>query len=146
MPRQKNAVPAYQHHKPSGQAYVRVTVNGTRRVIYLGRHDTPESRAEYRRITAELETSGPTSVVASATGSDLALNKVLLAFMRWAATHYRHPDGKPTSKLDKLARSIRHVRELYGHIPAREFGPKALASVRERMIASGWCRSLLIRR
>jgi len=106
MPRQKNAVPAYQHHKPSGQAYVRVTVNGTRRVIYLGRHDTPESRAEYRRITAELETSGPTSVVASATGSDLALNKVLLAFMRWAATHYRHPDGsRPANSTSWLGRS-----------------------------------------
>ena len=146
MPRQKNAVPAYQHHKPSGQAYVRVTVNGSRRVIYLGKYDTPESRAEYRRITAELETSGPVAVVASAAGADRTVNEVLLAFLHWAATNYRTPDGKPTSEVDHFKLSARPARELYGHTPAKEFGPKALAAVRDRMVASGWCRSLVNRR
>jgi hypothetical protein len=35
---------------------------------------------------------------------------------------------------------------LYGHTPAAEFGPKALAAVRQHMIGLGWCRSLINRR
>ncbi len=41
MPRQKNPVTAYQHHKPSGQAYIRITVGKSRRTVYLGKHNTP---------------------------------------------------------------------------------------------------------
>lgn len=146
MPRQKNAVPTYQHHKPSGQAYVRVTSGGFRRVIYLGKYDTPESRAEYRRVTAELETAAPAAAVARTAGSDLTVNEVLLAFLQHAATYYRTPDGEPTSEVRELKLSIAPVRELYGFTPAAEFGPVALEAVRKRMIDAGLCRKLINRR
>jgi integrase len=145
MPRQKS-IPAYQHHKPSGQAFVRFTTGGVRRVVYLGKHDTPESRTEYRRIIAELETAGPTAVAAHASKGELSVNQLLLAFLKWAATNYRNHDGKPTNELDHYKRSAHFVRELYGLTPAKEFGPKALAAVRNRMVGSGWCRTLVNRR
>ena len=44
VPRHKN--PTYRLHKATGQAVV--TLGG--RDIYLGRHGTPESQAEYDRI------------------------------------------------------------------------------------------------
>lgn len=54
MPRPRKSVPTYSLHKPTGQAYVRVPDgNGGRKAIYLGTHDTPESRAEYARVVAE---------------------------------------------------------------------------------------------
>src|SRR5262245_6056933 len=137
MPRKKNALPPYQFHKPSGQAYVRFTSGGIRRVIYLGKYDTPESRAEYRRITAELETAGPPVVAARAAGSNLSVNEVLLACLQHAATYYRTPDGKPTSEVRELKLSIAVVRELYGLTPAAEFGPVALEAARHRMIDAG---------
>src|SRR5262245_28365654 len=146
MPRPKNLLPAYQLHKPSGQAYVRFTSGGIRRVIYLGKYDTPESRAEYRRITAELEAAGPPVVAARAAGPNLSVNEVLLAFMGHAVTYYRTPDGKPTSEVRELRLSIAPVRELYGLTPAAEFGHVALEAVRERMIAAGLCRKLINRR
>ena len=37
--------------------------------------------------------------------------------------------------------AIRVARELYGHTPAREFGPLALDALRARMIALGWART-----
>ena len=40
MPKLKNKLPAYRHHKASGQAVV--TLNA--RDIYLGKHNSPESR------------------------------------------------------------------------------------------------------
>src|SRR5262245_38086953 len=135
MPRSANPVPSYSHHKPTDQAYVRIPDGkGGRRVIYLGKHGSPESQAEYRRILAELQArpiaarSSPTAVARSAA---LTVNEMLLAFMRWAATHYRTPAGEPTTEIGELKWSLRPVRELYGHTPVTEFGPKALAAIRQ---------------
>ena len=41
--------PSYRLHKPSGQAVV--TLDG--HDVYLGKHDTPQSRQEYDRLVAE---------------------------------------------------------------------------------------------
>ena len=71
---------------------------------------------------------------------------MIRAFFRWAATHYRTPAGEPTTEIGELKWSLRPVRELYGHTPAREFGPRSLATVRQHMIELGWCRSLINRR
>ncbi len=150
MPRSANPVPSYSHHKPTGQAYVRIpNGSGGRRVIYLGKHGSPESQAEYRRILAELQARPAVASVPPAVGArsrDLTINEMLLAFLRWATTHYRNAAGEPTTEIGELKWSLKPVRELYGHTPATEFGPKALAAIRQRMIGLGWCRSLINRR
>jgi uncharacterized protein (TIGR02996 family) len=147
MPRSKNPVPTYSRHKPTDQAYVRLPDGrGGRRVVYLGRYGSPESRTEYQRVLAELQ-AAPHAVPVLARGRShaggLTVNEVLLAFMQWAMTHYRTPAGEPTSEIGELRWSLRPVRELYGHTPASEFGPRALAAVRQNMIGRGWCRSLI---
>src|SRR5262249_7408287 len=58
----------------------------------------------------------------------------------------RTPDGEPTTEIGELKLSLRPVRELYGLTPAAEFGPRALAAVRQHMIGLGWCRTLINRR
>jgi hypothetical protein len=99
MPRSANPVPSYSLHKPTGQAHVRLPDgNGGRRVVYLGKHGSPESQAEYRRILAELQTQAVTTRPAPVTGSrpaDLTVNEVIIAFLRWADTHYRDPPSPP---------------------------------------------------
>ncbi len=55
MPRPKRA-PAYSLHKPSGQA--RVILDG--RHVYLGPHDSPQSREKYARLLAERTRPGAT--------------------------------------------------------------------------------------
>ena len=49
MHAQVSRLPSYRHHKPTGLAVV--SIGG--RDVYLGKHDSPESRAEYDRIVAE---------------------------------------------------------------------------------------------
>jgi hypothetical protein len=46
----------------------------------------------------------------------------------------------------RVPRTIRHVAALYGHVPARDFGPLVLKTVRQRFIEPGWCRSIVNRR
>jgi integrase len=145
MPRPKKSVPSYSRHKPSGQAYVRVPDGkGGRRVLYLGRYNSPESRAEYERVLAELRLGRPADLTSSPSAPTVA--EVILGFVRWAIGHHRSPDGKPTTELDEIKRSLAPVRRLYGHTTAAAFGPKALAAVREQMVAADWCRTLVNRR
>jgi integrase len=135
-------VPSYRLHKPTGQAVVTVrTTAGERRDVYLGAYDRPESRREYARVVAELATNSAAATRANDSG--LTVDQVLLAFWEHAQQHYRGPDGKPTTELDELRRSVVPLRKLYGHTPAAEFGPKALAAVRQEMIGAGWRRSLI---
>jgi integrase len=118
------------------------TPDGGRRDVLLGPYNSPESRAEYARVVAELAASPTPGVMTPAknTGPDITVNEVLLAFWRHARQHYRRPDGTTTSELWQFRVLCRTVRELYGHTPAREFGPLALAAVRQRMVNGGLSR------
>lgn len=139
MPRPRNPIPTPRQHK--GRAVVDLYDNGTRRTVTLGAWGSPEAEQEFARILAEGR-----AVPARPVGKSASVNEVLLAYLRHADDYYRTPDGEPTNEVVEVRQSIRPVRELYGHTPAAEFGPKALAAVRKRMIDAGLCRTLINRR
>jgi integrase len=144
MARRKQSVPSYLLHKPTGQA--RVRINGTD--VYLGRYDSPESRAEYARVIAELAVCPIPDAPEAArpTRRDVTVNELLLGFWGYAEGHYRRADGTPTNELPQFRQTFRLVRELYGHTPAHEFGPLALKAIRQKMIEAGWNRKLVNQR
>ncbi|QEG27848.1 site-specific tyrosine recombinase XerD [Gemmata obscuriglobus] len=139
MPRPKNPIPTPRCHK--NRAVIDFYDGGKRRTVTLGPWGSPEAEREFARILAEVAATPDRSV-----GSNPTVNEVLLAFLRWADGYYRTPDGKPTHEVVELRLSARPVRELYGHTPAREFGPKALTAVRQQMIDAGLSRTLINRR
>jgi integrase len=141
----KGTPPSYRQHS-SGQACVTVRLpGGRRREILLGPWDSPESRAEYRRILAELDTNQgrlpqPASVDAPAR---LSVNEIILAFWKHAEQHYRAPDCTPTGEADNYREALRPLRQLYGHTAAADFGPLALRAVREAMVKAGLSRGVV---
>jgi integrase len=139
MARPKNKVTAYRLHTPSGSA--RCWVAG--KWVNFGRFNSPESRAEYAPVVAELAVApDPAASLAVA----VTVNELLLAFWRFAERHYRRVDGTCTNELPQFRPTFRLVRELYGHTPAAEFGPLALKAVRQKMIDAGWNRKLINQR
>ena len=146
MPRPRSAVPGYLHRKPTNQAYVVLkAADGRRRTVYLGEYNSPASRAEYARLLA----GGPPVAKSNDTqcpppGATVA--EVLLAYLRFAATYYVGPDGRPTSELAEYRLAARGVRELFAPLPATELGPKKLAMIRDRWVASGMTRKDVNRR
>jgi integrase len=134
-------VPTYRLHRQSGQGIVTLTDGiGGRRDILLGRYGTRASRAEYARVIAEWEAAGRSLPQAAAT-ADLTVNELILAFWKYATSHYRRPDGTHTSEIAEYQRSFRPLKRLYGHTPAREFGPLALKAVRGAMMNGSWLSS-----
>jgi integrase len=129
--------PSYRLHRPSGQAVV--TLNG--RDIYLGKHGTPESRAEYDRRLAEWLASGR----AAAPGADATVSELMVGYVRHVDAYYTKA-GRPTTEPGMARLALRVLKQLYGHTPARAFGPLALKAVRRAYVEAGLCRGEANRR
>jgi integrase len=140
MSRPKSTVPSYKLHKASGQAVMRITLpGGARKSVYLGVYGSPESKAEYaRRVQAVGTTASVTITGPKAT--DITVAELLVKFLEHAEQHYRHPDGKPTSSVWSFKFAAKPLKELFAYLPAHEFGPNALKTLRSHMVELGWCR------
>jgi integrase len=130
-------LPKYRHHKPSGQAVV--TLSGHDH--YLGKWQSPESKAEYDRLVGEWLASGRQTPPRKATAVSPLLSEVILAYWQHAKDYYRRPDGTPTNEVDNIRLALRPLRRLYGHTPAADFDSLALEALREEMIRAGHCRN-----
>ncbi|MFO0806249.1 MAG: site-specific integrase [Gemmataceae bacterium] len=111
----------------------------------LGRWKSPESKAEFGRIVAELAAASPEAMVPKS-ADGITVSRVLALFWDHAETHYHHPDGTPTGELPGFRDSLKPVRRLYGHVEAVKFGPLALKAVRQAMIDAGLTRKLINQR
>jgi integrase len=140
MPK-NNRPPTYRLHKARNCAVV--TING--RNHYLGAYGSAESHEKYARLIAEwrlhsnrlLPTTGPKRF-----SSTPSVNELILSYFRHARSYYVK-DGRATSEQDNIRQALRFVRQLYGASPAVEFGPLALANVRQAMVAAGRSRKLI---
>ena len=139
MSARRKPTPSYLFHKQSGRARaVWTDTTGTRQQKLLpGAYDSPESRTAFARLQLEHETS-PAAAVAAPNG--ISVNELLLAYIDHAEQHYRDSDGNPTDEVRHLKTALRHVRELYGEIPVKEFGPLALKAVRQKFVELKWSR------
>jgi integrase len=134
----KKTVPTYRHHKQSGQAIVTLTDGfGQRHDVLLGNYGTATSRAEYLRVIAEWESAGRT-LSKPAEATDLTVNELIAAFWPYAEKHYRRSDGTTTNELEDYRFTLRPLKRLYGHTPAKDFGPLALKATRQAMITGSW--------
>ena len=137
MPRR--GIPSYRLHKASGRAVV--TLNG--RDIYLGRYDTPESREKYDAVIRRWLDAGRVwnerEPFDNAKPSDFTVAQLILRYWEFAEDYYRKND-EPLPELYALRGALRPVRRLYGHRPARTFGPLALKAVREEFLKAGLVR------
>jgi len=141
LTRQTPRIPSYRLHKPSGRAVV--TLSG--KDFYLGPWGTQESKQAYERLISEWlqRKSRPSSPLEK---SNLTVSELILAYWKFAEGYYKRSDGTPTGEMHAIRDSLRPLRKLYGRTLAREFGPKCLKVVRQEMIKSGICRTLINRR
>jgi len=112
--------PGYRHHKPSGQAIVRL--GG--RMFYLGPFGSEESKTKYATLKAEwLVSKNAAKFVQSPGGPTIA--SICLAYLDHAEGYYG--SGK---ELEAMERAIKPLSELYAKLPAKAFGPLEFKAVR----------------
>jgi len=103
--------PGYCLHKPTGQAYV----NLGGRVIYLGPHDTDESRERYNRVKAEWLVNRHSPKFRPKISSGPTMAEVCLEYLDFAETYYSVGEYK------NLKLAIQPVSELFATMPAKDF-------------------------
>lgn len=121
-------VPSYCLHRASGRAYCRIG----RQPVYLGKHGSPESHAEYERVLAEWRAGH------APTGPCRTVEELVNRFRVYADRHYRHADGTPKSELENYRKALRPVLRLYGHTSVRDFGPRALKAIQRALMDGSW--------
>jgi integrase len=115
---------------------------GRRRDILLGRYGTPESRHEYARVVGEWAANGR-RLPQPAAAPDITVSELVLAYWKHACEYYGWTKDPKRGDKISLRDALRVVRKLYGHRPAREFGPLALKACRARMIRKDWARTYI---
>ena len=141
MSRRRKSFPSYVLHRKSGRARATWTdIFGVPQQRLLpGLYESPESRNAFARLVNELATN---PIPATLAGSTLAVVELFALYLEHAKSYY----GADSKEIARIASAIKPARELYGSLPAVDFGPKKLAAVRESMIRLGWCRSLINKR
>jgi len=140
MPRRRT--PKYRQYKPKNLGLV--VIDG--HAHYLGRYDSPESWEKYHRLLAERHAGSPSNSHSSdpiRPDAGLLIDELLVDYWDRRVVAYYVKDGRPTSERDNIRQALRFLRRLYGHSPARDFGPLALKAVRQSMIQAGRCRRLI---
>jgi integrase len=143
----RKSPPSLRRHKPSQQAVV--TLNG--RDHYLGpwpvgqKQPPAEVRDAYDALVAEWLANGRRTTEASPPPITVA-ELILQFWARYATVYYRHPDGSPTSEQSNYKLSLRPLRRLFGKLPAAEFSPLKLKSVRQSLIDAGVSRGVINQR
>jgi len=129
MPRKSIAfVPQLRFHKASKQAYVLIDGH----FVYLGRADDPEVQNRYDQTIAEWLARGRQL----ATHQNVIIADVVAAYWQHAVTYYVRPDGTPSGGLDRVRNALKVLRDMYGPMPAAEFGPLKLRALREKWQSS----------
>ncbi len=142
MPRSRHPFPSYVRHGQSGRGRLVWTdpLGLLHQKLLPGPFGSAESLSAKARLELELASSPAAPAVDP---EELTVAEVLAAYLDFAERHYADRDGRPTDEVRHLKTTIRHVRELYGGIPIREFGPLALKAVRQKFVERKWSRKTI---
>jgi integrase len=132
MPRLTESVPKYRKHRATGQAVC--TING--RDHYLGPHGTKASKVAYDQKITEWLSCGR-SACYGIPERVISVAEFVVAYVEYATAYY---GAGPRGEAANMRHALRPMRELYGRMPAREYGPLHLKATREKFIALGHSR------
>ena len=126
MPSRK--IPAYRLHKARNLAVVRIDGKD----VYLGEYNSPESKARYEQVVADWLKRHHQPPEA---GASITVCELMASFLAFAVNYYVK-DGKPTREFGCISEAMRLVRKQYEDTQVSDFGPRALKSVRDQMVAN----------
>jgi hypothetical protein len=85
---------------------------GRRHDVLLGAYDSPDSRAEYRRVMIEWEANGRRLPAPTEAPADLTIAEMLVRYWQWAEQHYRDEQGQPSRELENLVMALKPLPAL----------------------------------
>ncbi len=121
----KKRVPKPAHHKPSGQA--RVRING--KDIYLGVCGSVEPHQRYSELLGEWSRSNSRPV------KDVKVRELTKLYIEHCKVYYSK-NGEVTGEVANIRSAIRFLNQKYRDILVKEVDTLKLEAVRKHMIAA----------
>jgi hypothetical protein len=136
-------------HKPKAPRQPGLCRHGDRaytrirgRWMPLGTWGTPEAQAAYDKLIAEYLANGrrlPGSEPTAPEPAPITVAEVIAAY--WDYAEKKFATRRSAAKtLGHIKQALTPLRERFGALPAKSFGPVALETVREAYVASGLSR------
>ena len=110
-----------------------VELDGKR--IKLGAYGSAEAVERYRELIASLTEAPP---VPPEPSPDPTLSELMAAYLRHAIEHY---GGERATEVVHFRGAFRVLRQGWGAVRGRDFGPKTFKAVRQAMVERGWTRT-----
>lgn len=125
----KPRVPSLRLHKPSGKAVV--TLSG--RDIYCGTYGSPEAQQVYEEQLARWLANGRRLESATSKPQSITVGKLVCMYVDWATEHYA---GRRQHKniVSRIRSALQPLVELYRTLPAADFSPLKLKTVRQKIV------------
>ncbi len=131
-------------HPHRGQARLRLRIGPKQyQEVYCGPWGTPEAVTEEARVVARWLATGSGTVFSTNGLHEPTVAVVAAAYLRHCTSYYAGPDGKPGKQFARIRRAFEFALALHGSTRADQFGPVAMAEVRQSMIGAGWCRRFI---
>jgi integrase len=149
MPRSKNHVPKYCHHKPSDRGYARFDHRNRRPTYFPGPYDSVESRAAYDAALADWLKNGRARAApppATPTTEKATAAEIVLAFWRYVeeqGLYVKH--GRKTSEHHDLRAAFGVLANLYRDRPTAQFGLAEMNALRKAMVERKWAETTIKR-
>ncbi|MHB8971035.1 MAG: tyrosine-type recombinase/integrase [Pirellulaceae bacterium] len=122
--------PSYDLYKGK---FARVIID--RKSIHLGKYGSDESHQKYRQLIATWSTGQQLEIGPSPECTTVAV--LLEAYRTYAAGYFGDVHG---GRYRNLLPTIRMTRELYADLPAHQFSPKKLKTLRQAFVNAGHTR------
>ena len=151
----KKAAPKITHHRPTGQARVRLTdtTTGKRKDVYLGAWGSAEAHRRYAEVIERWQAEGHVvdgqgrrkqGTQTGTAGNATTVSELCLSYWEAQRTRYGVSDeGRLPTHLYTVRSVLRKLRGIAGAMAAEDFGPRALQDVRKTLIESGWTRETI---
>jgi integrase len=122
--------PSYCRQRSKGRVDRAYVVIASKR-HWLGTYGTDESRAKYLELIGKPQESEPEPILPS---TDPTISELILAYLKHAQIYYQKPDGTTGGEYGQYVTVLAVVRNHYGPIPAKDFGPKKLKIIRKELV------------
>ncbi len=121
--------------KSTGRTLTYATFNG--RYVAFGPAGADATR-RYEEFVARWLSNGRTLPAEAAAEAPYSVDDLVADYLDHAKAFYAGPvEGKPGAEYRNLRAALAPVQEMFGAMPAADFGPLALRAVREQMVEGG---------
>jgi len=134
----KLRVPSVVHHKATDQDCVFLRdAEGQRRMVYLGKHGSPEAARRFREVLAEHFAGRPVSTTTRSAGKPSpwpTVGHLCFAFLVHAERYYVDADGQATGEVERVKCAFAPLLNLLRDTPTDRVTIRDLLDVRQSLI------------